>query len=104
MMDNPYIIALYGWIFFNFITLGLAKDEQDDLKKRFNYKIWWKYHWDNVLITFLAIPLVVEFTDDLWLLVVNDWFEKSWQYNKLALMGAVPLVQGIYLVIRKLKK
>ena len=29
----------------------LSKDEQDDKKKRFNFKIWWRYHWDNVFVT-----------------------------------------------------
>ena len=81
-----------------------SMDEQDEKNKRFNYKIWWKYQWDNVLITFLAIPLVVEFTSDLWELIVNNWFVKKWEYNQLSLMGSVPLVQFIYLIIRKLKK
>lgn len=101
---NEYLIAFYGFIFFNVITLGLAKDEKDEQKKRFNYKVWWRYHWDNVLVTFLAIPLVVEFTDDLWRLVINDVFSKDWEYNTLALMAAVPLVQWIYYMIIKLKK
>ena len=80
MNNQTCLLCCFGapwWRFFNIVTLGLAKDEQDEKNKRFNYKIWWKYQWDNVLITFLAIPLVVEFTSDLWELIVNNWFEKN---------------------------
>ncbi len=104
MFDNPYFIAFYGWIFFNVVTLGFAKDEDDEKKKRFNYRIWWRYQWDNVAITLLAIPIVVEFTDDLWLLVISGIFSKDWPYNQLSLMGAVPLVQGIYYVWKKFRR
>ncbi len=103
-MDNTYLLALYGWIFFNVLLLGLEKDKVDDKRKPFNFQVWWKYHWDNILITLLAVPVVVEFTDDLWKLIVIDWIGKEIAYNRLSLLGAVPLVQLIYYLIRKISK
>ena len=104
MLENPYIIALYGWFLFNAVTLGLSKDELDDQKKYFNFKIWWRFQWDNVLITFLFIPVVVTFTNDLWRIIIQGWFDKDWAYSDLALLGTVPLTQGIYFLIKKFKK
>lgn len=104
MFENEYFIAFYGWVIFNAILLGLSKDEDDAKKKRFNVKIWWRYHWDNVGITLLCIPLTVEFTEDLWLLIVSDLFSKDWDYTRLSLLGSVPLTQFIYAVIKKLTK
>ena len=104
MIDHPYFIALYGWIFFNIILLGLAKDKQDNAKLKFKIASWWKSYWDNILVTFFAIPIIVWFSSDLWVLIVNNWLSKDWEYNRLALLGAVPLVQLIYFLIRKLGK
>ena len=104
MFENSYIVALYGWVFFNIITLGFAKDKKDSEKKYFNYRVWFKYHWDNMIVTLFAIPIMVEFSTDLWTLIVNDWFNKDWEYNRLSLMAAVHFVQLIYYIIIKLKK
>jgi len=104
MFENPYIVALYGWVVFNFIILGMAKDKDDEKKKRFNYRIWWRYHWDNVVITLLLLPAVVEFSEDIWVYVVNGLFNQDLAYSRLGLMGAVPLTQLIYYLIRKFQR
>ena len=104
MFDNPYTTAVYGWIFFNFLMLGFSKDEKDEKKKYFDFKIWWRYHWDNVIITLLAIPIIVEYSGDLWRLIINEWLGHGAKYSPLSLLGSVPLVQFIYWIIRKLKK
>lgn len=101
---NEYLIAIYGWLFFNIVTLGLAKDEQDNLKKGFNVKSWWKYNWDNVVVTLFAIPVLVWMSEDIWVIIINDWLGKPWPYNKISLMASVPLVQLVYYLIRKFKK
>ena len=101
---NEYLIALYGWLFFNIVTLGLAKDEQDDLKKGFNIKVCWKYHWDNVVVTLFAIPVLVWMSEDFCIIIVNDWLGKEWPYNKISLMGSVPLVKLVCFLNRKFRK
>lgn len=101
---NEYVIAIYGWALFNLIYLGAAKDEEDEKHKPFNLKIWWRYAWDNVVITFVAIPAVVWFNPILWEWIINDGLKLDMQYSKAALMGTVPFVQFIYWLIRKLKK
>jgi hypothetical protein len=103
-MENEYIIAAYGWALFNLIYLGSAKDELDGQHKPFNIKIWWRYAWDNVVITFVAIPAVVWFNPNLWQWIVNDWFKQDMEYSKAALLGVVPFVQFIYWIIRKISK
>ena len=104
MIESEYLIALYGWVFFNFVALGFAKDKDDDQNKAFNFCIWWAHYWDNALVSFMAIPVVVMFNVDLWELIVNVWMENDIHYNKLSLMGSVPLVQLIYFLIRKISK
>jgi hypothetical protein len=101
---NEYLIAFYGWVFFNAILLGLAKDKDDLKRKPFNVRNWWDYHWDNILITGFGIPVVVWFTEELWVLIVNGWFGKDYPYSELALLGAVPLVQLLYYMIRKFSR
>ena len=90
---NEYLIAFYGWLFFNLILLGLAKDKDDDKKRRFDVTLWWSFYWDNILITFFGIPVVVFFSNDIWVIIVNNWFGKDWGYNKFSLMLDVPFVQ-----------
>lgn len=101
---NEWLLALYGWAFFNIILLGFAKDQVDSKKKPFDVALWWQYHWDNVLVTLTAIPLIVVFKVELWTVIVNDWCSKDWAYNDLVLMGAVPVIQLIYFLIRKFAK
>ena len=103
-MTNEYIVALYGWFFFNIVLLGFSKDKDDEQKKSFNIKVWWQYHWDNLLVSFFAIPIIVFFSVDIWKLVVNNWIGKDWDYNELSLLGAVPLMQLIYFLIRKISR
>ena len=104
MFENSYIVAFYGWTLANVILLGFAKDEEDDKFKPFDFKVWWKYNWDNVTITFIAIPAVVEWNPDWWAWIINDWWGKSWEYSRAALMGTVPFTQFLYFIIKKLKK
>ncbi len=101
---NEYLIALYGWFLFNVIYLGAAKDEEDKKRKPFHFKIWWKYAWDNVAVTFVAIPAVVWFNPILWQWIINDWLKLDMEYSEAALMGAVPFVQLVYYLIRKFAK
>ena len=101
---NEYLIAIYGWVLFNIIYLGAAKDEKDDQRKPFNFKIWWKYAWDNVLVTFVAIPAVVWFNPILWEWIINGALKMELKYDEAALMGSVPFVQFVYWVIKKFKK
>mgnify|MGYP003152422290 CR=1 FL=1 len=104
MFNNEYFIGFYGWVFFNIVLLGFAKDKLDEKKRRFNFRIWWRYHWDNVAVTLFSIPVIVAFSTDLWVLIVNEWFSKDWEYSKLSLLGAVPFTQLIYFFIGKIKK
>lgn len=104
MFNNDYIVALYGWALFNVLLLGFSKDKDDDKKRYFNFRIWWRYHWDNVLITFFAIPAMVYFSEDLWSIIINGLFSKPWEYVRASLMGAVPFVQLVYFLFRKVLK
>ena len=97
-------LALYGWFFFNLLLLGFSKDKEDEQQRRFNIKIWWQYHWDNVFISLSAVPIIIVFRAELWKLIVNNWIGKDWEYNSLTLLGAVPLIQLIYFFIRKISR
>ena len=52
----------------------------------------------------LSLPIIVFFTGDLWELIINDYMGKDWEYKKVSLLGAVPFVQFIYAIIRKISR
>ena len=102
-MDNPWIISLYGWILFNVIMWSIVKDETDGKRKPFNYKLYWRYHNDNIIASLVSIPLLVMGGESLWQLVVNDLAGKDWVYNEISLIGSVPFVQWVVYLYKKYK-
>lgn len=88
-MENPWFLALLGWIIYNVGKL-LVDQKKYDLN---NDGIGWseglaylKFSWVGMVLSLLLLPLVIPYTHDIWH-IAWGWFGKEFEFTKLAYGG-----------------
>jgi hypothetical protein len=53
------LLALLGWLAWNFGLFSIEKDKADDEGKPFSVKHYTQKYWDNWLLSLLFVPILV---------------------------------------------
>lgn len=90
-----YIIAIAGWVLYNFFIFSKTKDASDDKGVYFNYKKYINKQWDNWAFTLLLAPVLVYYMDDIRMLV-GLWLGRDVPHYEIYYLGCGVLTELIY--------
>lgn len=104
LLIHPIFLALYGWLVYNVIVFSIRKETYDKgCDAKFKIKSFINQHWDNWLATLLLTPIVAYCGPEV-LDIINQYLEKSYEWNVAYYFGTGILGELIYILIRKLLK
>jgi hypothetical protein len=97
-----YVLALAGWLLYNFFLFTTHKDITDAQDKDFDYKAYAHKNWDNWLFTFLLAPVLVYFIVDIVDILAN-LFNTEIVFYEIYYLGCGVLTELIYIGIERLR-
>jgi len=99
---EDWLWALFGVVVYNYLLFVFAKDETDGTRKKFNWQSYKAERWDNWIFSFLMVPIIVIYGEQLWYYVM-EWQEKEWKFFDVIFLGSGLLAEGLYFGLKKIK-
>lgn len=90
------LLALLGWIIWNFALFTIEKDKSDDADIAFDTKKYIRTHWDNWVLSAIMIPILIIIGVKgigLDALPIGDFEDLQW--NDLYYLGAGAITEVV---------
>ena len=100
---RDYLFGFLGWVIYEVYKFKSDKDKDDALDIKFDVAKWFDKEWDNALFSFLLIPVLVYYLDDI-LALISLWMGKDIPMYEVYYLGCGVLTELIYFLMLKLSK
>ncbi len=98
-----WLWTFYGVLGYNWLHFMWTKDGYDESRKRFSFKRYTLKTWDNWVWTFIFIPVVAVYAEQLFYYFMQ-YFEKDWLFYDAVYLGGGILSGIVYLLFKRLAK
>jgi len=98
---DDWLWAAFGVMVYNYLMFVFAKDETDGTRKKFNWKGHVGDRWDNWIFSFMMVPIIVIYGEQLWYYLMQ-WQKWDWKFYDVVFLGSGALAEGIYFVFKKI--
>jgi glycerol uptake facilitator-like aquaporin len=104
---HEFFLSFYGAVLYYVVIWSIARNHiqqenaRNSTRKKFRFKEWFDEHYDEMLVTFGVVPLVVVFDDEI-INIYNKTMEHDIEgIGRLVYLSAGPVTNLVYSGIKK---
>lgn len=102
IIKEPFFQAFLGWALWNAIIFRIDKDEYDDADKSFPFAKYISCHWDNWLVSFFGVPVIL--TGASLLDIVDAFHDNDLQWSDAFYLLSGFAIEAVIYFVKKWKK